>query len=320
MDVLLCKQKTLRALLGIFCVCFVCSWTWQSYLLQCFGSALPDSRSLSVSVDEYLLGPRGFVDKFDRLLAEEIRQKYLYPPSNTRQAFQSTRLRQTLQGEFKQSLWLDALFKHKLRNGFFIESGADDGQATTNTAFFELKRNWTGLLVEPNPERFRLLLTRKRKAYAINSCLSVHPYPEKVDFIMADFVGGIKKLEESNKLRSMRASQRAPEGVVQCLPFFSVLLAVGNPRVDMLSLDVEGAELGILSSLPWEKVDIGVILVEVEHSDSAKIEALLRSKNYSVVDTDIPVDKLFVQNKMIADGTVNSKLTIKDALQSLSAP
>ena len=44
-----------------------------------------------------------------------------------------------------------------------------------------------------------------------------------------------------------------------CLPFYSVLLAVGNPIVDYFSLDVEGAELPILKSIPWNRVDIKVI-------------------------------------------------------------
>ena len=43
-----------------------------------------------------------------------------------------------------------------------------------------------------------------------------------------------------------------------CLPFFSILLAVGNPQVDYFSLDVEGSELSILKTIPWEQVKIKV--------------------------------------------------------------
>jgi hypothetical protein len=39
----------------------------------------------------------------------------------------------------------------KQKNGFFIEAGADEGEFLSNTLYFELKRGWTGLLVEPNP-------------------------------------------------------------------------------------------------------------------------------------------------------------------------
>ena len=43
-----------------------------------------------------------------------------------------------------------------------------------------------------------------------------------------------------------------------CLPLMSILLAIENPVVDYLSLDVEGAEIGILKSIPWKRVNIKV--------------------------------------------------------------
>ena len=49
------------------------------------------------------------------------------------------------------------------------------------------------------------------------------------------------------------------QGKALCFSFYSILLAVGNPVVDYFSLDVEGAELPILKSIPWDKVNIKVI-------------------------------------------------------------
>ena len=45
---------------------------------------------------------------------------------------------------------------------------------------------------------------------------------------------------------------------VVCLPLISILNAIGNPRIDYFSLDIEGAELAVLKTIPWEKVDIKV--------------------------------------------------------------
>ena len=42
------------------------------------------------------------------------------------------------------------------------------------------------------------------------------------------------------------------------MPIYTILLAVGNPIVDFFSLDVEGAEIEILKTIPWEKVHINV--------------------------------------------------------------
>ena len=52
---------------------------------------------------------------------------------------------------------------------------------------------------------------------------------------------------------------------VQCFPLYSVLSALGQPTVDYFSLDIEGAELPVLKTVPWEKVNIRLIGVEVEH-------------------------------------------------------
>lgn len=46
---------------------------------------------------------------------------------------------------------------------------------------------------------------------------------------------------------------------VQCFPLYSILLAVNRTKIDFFSLDVEGSELGVLSTIPWHKVDIEVI-------------------------------------------------------------
>ena len=42
-------------------------------------------------------------------------------------------------------------------------------------------------------------------------------------------------------------------------------LQLGNPRVDYLSLDIEGAELAVLNTVPWSKVDIRVVGIETNH-------------------------------------------------------
>ena len=39
-------------------------------------------------------------------------------------------------------------------------------------------------------------------------------------------------------------------------------------RVDFFSLDIEGAEMGVLRTIPWHKVDIEVFLIEVRNRES----------------------------------------------------
>ncbi|CAM6055375.1 unnamed protein product [Sphagnum tenellum] len=105
---------------------------------------------------------------------------------------------------------------------------------------------------------------------------------------------------------------------VQCFPLYSVLMAlgrsityvmlgasvreaavlswIGNPVVDYLSLDVEGAELLIMKTVPWDKVKIRVVALEYGWSDKAAKERkeFMESKGYRYVRFWEPTDQLFV--------------------------
>ena len=57
--------------------------------------------------------------------------------------------------QFGQDTFLDKfVFKHKVKEGFFIEAGADDFVEHSNTLLFEMKHSWSGVLVEPSPIRY----------------------------------------------------------------------------------------------------------------------------------------------------------------------
>jgi hypothetical protein len=44
----------------------------------------------------------------------------------------------------------------------------------------------------------------------------------------------------------------------QCFPLYSLLLAMDNPVVNLLVLDMEGEEFNVLKTIPWQKVKIEV--------------------------------------------------------------
>ena len=45
---------------------------------------------------------------------------------------------------------------------------------------------------------------------------------------------------------------------VQCFPLYSILLASNFTTIDYLSLDIEGFEIKILKTIPWQRVDVAV--------------------------------------------------------------
>ena len=100
----------------------------------------------------------------------------------------------------------------------------------------------------------------------------------------------------------------------QCFPLYSVLLALDSPTVTLLSLDIEGAEFEVFKSLPWDKVDIEVIVTELVHAGEvfpgSRLEIIkyLESKNYQYVGNLF--DDIFVRKDLIG---LKYDIDVKDA-------
>ena len=92
--------------------------------------------------------------------------------------------------------------------------------------------------------------------------LAVQPRPHYVHFANSTAL-----VDEETDLRSMGGivPQEGPGTVtLQCLPLYTLLLALGNPTVHWFILDIEGAEFQVLQTIPWHLVDIEMISVETD--------------------------------------------------------
>ena len=135
-----------------------------------------------VLIDHSLTG----LTQIDTNLIQKIRNDYLIPPQNDK-PYNFTDLEENnpdLAGQHGQAIKIAEIFKNK-KNGFFIEAGAYDGEVFSNTLLLEAKMNWTGLLVEPNPDAFEELRYKNRKSHLIETCLSMKPEVTEVEFDVA---------------------------------------------------------------------------------------------------------------------------------------
>ena len=57
---------------------------------------------------------------------------------------------------------------------------------------------------------------------------------------------------------------------VPCFPLESILLALNHTHVDYFSLDVEGLELDILKTIPFDRIQIDTLSVEYIHGEGGK--------------------------------------------------
>jgi len=208
----------------------------------------------------------------DPVLIDFIRDNVLVKPSHPSSSGTNSNL-VNMGGQMGQPFEVEKLLglnsTRKGRNGFFIEAGAADGETISNTLYFETKFGWNGLLVEPNPNLLKKLYSKHRKAYVLPHCLSTKPEVEIVTFDDSGFVSGIiveGKIRPSKVGDAMNALKTEKSIQVQCFPLYSILMALGNPHVDYFSLDIEGAELAMLKTLPWDKIKMTLIDVEINHA------------------------------------------------------
>ena len=142
--------------------------------------------------------------------------------------------------------------------GFFVEAGANDGVAQSNTLYFERYAGWRGLLIEPIPA-LAAHCKINRPACAVENCALI-PFGYVSDTIdmhycnLMSLVKGARGSEEADQAH-IKAGLDVQPGVgsyqltVPARPLSEVLVKHRIDQIDLLSLDVEGYELEVLHGL-----------------------------------------------------------------------
>jgi FkbM family methyltransferase len=161
-----------------------------------------------------------------------------------------------------------------------------DGELLSNSLFFELVRNWTGILIEPQPSLFKKILDLNRNIYVLNACLA-NKRPLVSKFRLSDSLSG--RLSEMHVVHQERIDSETGKvkqlAYVPCFSLHTVLKAIGVSRVDYFSLDVEGGEVDVLNSIDPTKLDIRTFTIEHNGYDDrkAQIAEVMKKKGYKFV-------------------------------------
>ena len=100
---------------------------------------------------------------------------------------------------------------------------------------------------------FLYISTRDKINHLINQLLQVTFHINSV----AGNIFSINDEADETENKNLKVNEGRLE-TVQCFPLYSLLLAVGQTRIDYFSVDVEGSEKDVLTSIPWHKVHIKV--------------------------------------------------------------
>jgi FkbM family methyltransferase len=194
--------------------------------------------------------------------------------------------------EFKQELryrkiscHMDASVRAKVEkvlpsNGFYVDIGAHDGRASSNTFHLE-HSGWNGILVEPiMTNYFKLFVNRRRENnHFVNAaCVSKNYKDQILEMIYCDlmsFAPSVSEVESGQWLSAssqfMNPNEHQTTVFVPARSLVSILDEYKAPRIiDFLSIDVEGSELGVLDGMDLYKYQVNVACIE-----TANIEKVL---------------------------------------------
>lgn len=190
-----------------------------------------------------------------------------------------------------------------LDNGFFIELGANDGVTQSNTLYFERHRNWKGILIEPIPHNY-LLCRKNRSAASLVFCCACTSFEYKenfVEIIYSNLMSTPLGLESDidNQVEHAAIGKQFLNNTEDnfrfgalARPLNDLIVESNAPRImDLLSLDVEGAEIEVLKGINHEEYRFKYMCIECRGKD--KLVEYLSSVGYELIEILSEHDYLF---------------------------
>lgn len=184
-------------------------------------------------------------------------------------------------------LWktLGLIPREAAKNLRYADIGAFDPVHLSNT-FLLYKRGCRGFVADPSrttEKQFRLV--RPRDTF-FRAAIGSRSLPRVILYIPKNNVWG----DSSGQSSLIRNAGEAPMLTQKCvqMTFDDCMRVAGFDNVDVVSIDVEGAEIGVLEGLDWDRYRPKVFLVELvvttlEEVGLSLLGKLLASKDYVLV-------------------------------------
>lgn len=181
--------------------------------------------------------------------------------------------------EFARSQYLEdkhlfSSFFSGLCGGSYVELGGLNGVRFSNTYMFANAMNWTGVLLELSPTKFKELQVNRPNDVTVNAAVCGKPrtlhWVENKKTPATSGVWEFSSQSHREKWWPGRTIDKATP--VECRGL-GELLETNAPDMeffDFLSLDIEGAEFEAIQSIDWNRHGFGVIVVEANERNPRK--------------------------------------------------
>jgi FkbM family methyltransferase len=173
------------------------------------------------------------------------------------------------------------------RNGFFVEFGAADGVALSNSYLLEKEFGWNGILCEPS-RSWHDDLKRNRSCIVDTRCV-YSKTGEQIGF-SENYIGELSSITEFTGDGHHGILDRTITSYqVETISLLDLLRSHNAPKhVEFLSVDTEGSEFEILNAFDFSQYSFGAICVEHNYLENrSKVKSLLEANGYRQVYAEL---------------------------------
>ncbi|XP_060600595.1 uncharacterized protein LOC132753995 [Ruditapes philippinarum] len=168
-------------------------------------------------------------------------------------------------------------YLNKKEHGFFVEIGTDGVRPDSLTYLLEKSRGWTGLVVEHDHKKLESLMNMRRNSKFLQACIhaSTGNWP-------------LNNITEGS-----------------CFTLSDILTSLKRNSIDLLVLDVTGQEMQLLTSFPFQDVDVSMINIEV-HGTNQYLKDVVKSLTSRFISVQLMTNHIYGKTDIVF---VNKKIS-----------
>ena len=146
-------------------------------------------------------------------------------------------------------------------DGVIVEIGAFDGLTYSNSKFFEDTLGYRSLLIEPAEKSFQKLLKNRPNSICVN--VAIGNVTGHKEFLGENAIAGLVDALPEMYITDLKAKGHTST-LCKVMVFDELIYQYGLDHIDILSIDVEGAELEVLKGISTEFMASSVSIVVIE--------------------------------------------------------
>jgi FkbM family methyltransferase len=182
-------------------------------------------------------------------------------------------------------IWTRVLKNEFNKKGVYVDIGSYH-LIEHSVTYLAYLRGWSGLVVDASPKSCDLHGKYRPKDKIVNAVVGGEDI-ESVDFYF-------HKFDELSLINTKYPNDKS-EYIKTSLPqknINSILMSTGIEKIDLLNIDIEGAELEVLEVLDFDKYQPKIVAVEIhgnniEYGLKTEVAKILLSKKYILVGVNV---------------------------------